>query len=264
MSPWFWLCGVVLSSSESGPLRWDDRDPYSVTVSGYGQFCPVAQALDLVGERWTLLVVREILCGSHRFTEILRGVPLMPKSLLSLRLKTLEEAGLVQRCSRTAGTGFEYHLTEAGRELEPIVFGLGTWGKRWVRHKLTRENLDPNLLMWDVRRRLDPQKLPERSTLVMFWFRDLPAKSSRYWLHVQRPEVELCLTNPGFVIDLEVETTLRTLVAVWMGERACDEALRSGSIELKGPRELARDFPNWLRLSTFASEASVAASCSDP
>lgn len=223
-------------------------------MQGYGQFCPVAQALELIGERWTLLVIRELLCGSHRFNEILRGVPLMPKSLLSLRLKTLEEAGLVQRRARAAGTGFEYHLTEAGRELEPIVVGLGSWGKRWVRHKLSRENVDPNLLMWDVRRRLDWQRLPEKPTLVMFWFRDLPAKSSRYWLHVQRPEIELCLTNPGFDVDLQVETTLRIMAEVWMGERACEEALRTGSIELKGSRELTRHFPGWLRLSTFAAE----------
>ncbi|HMJ55520.1 MAG TPA: helix-turn-helix domain-containing protein [Polyangiaceae bacterium] len=218
----------------------------------YGQFCPVAQALELVGERWTLLVVRELLCGNYRFNEILHGVPLMSRSLLSQRLKTLEEAGLVERHERAAGSGFEYRLTPAGRELEPVVSGLGIWGKRWVRHKLTAEELDPVLFMWDLRRRLDTERLPREPTVVMFWFRDMQAKRSRFWLRVERPEVELCLTNPGLEVMLTVETTLRAMVDVWLGDRKVDEALHSGAIELKGPPRLTRTFPNWLLFSDFA------------
>src|SRR5688572_20033706 len=161
-------------------------------MSSYGQFCPVAQALDLVGERWTLLIVRELLCGNYRFSELLNGVPLMSRSLLSQRLKMLEEASLVERVPRLDGSGHEYHLTHAGRELEPVVMGLGVWGKRWVRRKLSEEELDPVLFMWDLRRRLDLTRLPKARTIVMFWFRDLAAKRSRYWLRAERPEVELC------------------------------------------------------------------------
>jgi DNA-binding HxlR family transcriptional regulator len=220
-------------------------------MSVYGQFCPVAQALEVVGERWTLLVVRELLCGNYRFGEILNGVPLMSRSLLSQRLKTLEDAGLVQRRARAAGNGHEYLLTPAGQELRPIVLGLGNWGQRWA-HRKPADKLDPVLLMWDLRRNLDPHRLPERSTAVMFWFRDQPGKRSRYWLRVERPEVELCLTNPGLEVELTVETTLRTMVDVWMGDRDVGDAIDGGAIALKGTPELTRTFPSWLLLSAFA------------
>ena len=222
-------------------------------MSTYGQFCPVAQALDLVGERWTLLVVRELLCGNYRFNEILHGVPLMSRSLLSQRLKTLEEAGLVERHERTAGSGFAYRLTPAGRELEPVVSGLGIWGTRWVRHKLGVEHLDPVLFMWDLRRRLDVERLPRVPTVVMFWFRDMQAKRSLFWLRLARPEIEICLTNPGLEVVLTVETTLRAMVDVWLGDRKVDEAMKSKAIELKGAPSLTRAFPKWLLLSDFAT-----------
>lgn len=220
-------------------------------MSGYGQFCPVAQALEVIGERWTLLVIRELLCGNYRFGEILHGVPLMSRSLLSQRLKALEDGGLVERQARAAGNGHEYHLTPAGRELQPIVFGLGTWGQRWVRRKPT-DHLDPVLLMWDLRRNLDPERLPRHPTVVMFWFRDQPGKKSRYWIRVEWPEVELCLTNPRLEVELTVETTLRTMVDVWTGDRDVREAISGGEIELKGAPEVTRAFPSWLLLSPFA------------
>jgi DNA-binding HxlR family transcriptional regulator len=220
-------------------------------MSTYGQFCPVAQALEIVGERWTLLIVREILCGNYRFSEILNGVPLMSRSLLAQRLKTLEQAGVVERRARDAG-GFEYRVTAAGRELEPVVSGLGAWGQRWARRRLEAESLDPVLLMWDLRRRLDPERLPECETVVMFWFRDLPSKRSRYWLRIARPEVELCMTNPGLEVALTVETTLRTMIEVWMGDRDAQDAVRAGVIELTGAPRLSRAFPSWLLLSPFA------------
>jgi DNA-binding HxlR family transcriptional regulator len=222
-------------------------------MSAYGQFCPVAQALEIVGERWTLLIVRELLHGDYRFGELMNGVPLISRSLLSQRLKALEEAGLVERRGRATGSGFEYRLTPAGRELEGVVVGLGTWGRRWIRKRLSTEELDPVLLMWDLRRNLDVEHLPREPTLVLFWFRDLPAKRCRYWLRMERPDVELCLTNPGQEVALTVETKIRTLVDVWMGNRSSSEALQSGAIELTGPPTLTRAFPSWLLLSRFAS-----------
>ena len=131
------------------------------------------------------------------------------------------------------------------------MFGLGNWGQRWVRRKPS-DKLDPVLLMWDLRRNLDPRRLPERSTVVMFWFRDQPGKRSRYWLRVERPEIELCLTNPGLDVELTVETTLRTMVDVWMGDRDVRDAVGGGQIALKGAPELTRAFPSWLLLSPFA------------
>jgi DNA-binding HxlR family transcriptional regulator len=227
-------------------------------MSGYGQFCPVAQALDVVGERWTLLVIRELLAGNYRFGEILNGVPLMSRSLLAQRLRSLEDAGLVERRARAAGNGHEYRLTGAGRELRPIVTGLGTWGQRWVRHK-PAEHLDPVVLMWDLHRNLDRGCLPRQLTVVMFWFRDVRGKRSRYWLKIERPVVEVCMTDPGLDVALTVETTVRTLVDVWMGDRQLADALRSGSIDLKGEPALARAFPNWLLLSPFAKVKPAAA-----
>jgi DNA-binding HxlR family transcriptional regulator len=225
-------------------------------MQSYGQFCPVAQALEIVGERWTLLIIRELLCGNYRFNQILNGVPLMSRSLLAQRLRALEESGLVER------KGAEYQLTEAARELEPVVTGLGAWGQRWVRHKIREDDLDPVLLMWDLRRGLHVERLPEQQTLVSFWLRDVEAKRSRYWLNIQKPEVELCLTNPGFEERLHVETTARALVEVWMGHRALTQALRSKAIELSGEPGLVRAFPKWLKLNMFADVPRVAESAS--
>ena len=229
-----------------------------VGMSVYGQFCPVAQALEVVGERWTLLVVRELLNGNYRFGELLHGVPLMSRSLLSQRLKALEEANLIERCARAGGSGHEYRLTQAGEALRPIVDGLGNWGQRWVRRS-PKDKLDPVLLMWDLRRNLDPRRLPDRPIVVTFWFRDLRGKRSRYWLKVERPDVELCLTDPGVAADLTVETTLRTMVDVWMGDRDVRDAIARGQIALDGTPELTHDFPSWLLLSPFAGVERVAA-----
>jgi DNA-binding HxlR family transcriptional regulator len=236
-------------------------------MPSYGQFCPVSQALDIVGERWSLLIIRELLCGDYRFGELLKGLPLISRSLLSQRLKDLEAAGLIERRelaspghAKTSAKGapssrVAYGVSEAGRELEPIVLGLGQWGKRWVQRKFNEEELDPVLLMWDVRRRLDAAHLPEERTLVEFWFRDLSAKKSRYWLDVEPPEIELCLTHPGREVALRVETTLPVMVDVWMGRKKLREAMLSKAIECHGPSRLKRDFPSWLLLNNFANES---------
>jgi DNA-binding HxlR family transcriptional regulator len=222
-------------------------------MTSYGQVCPVAQALQIVGERWTLLIIRELLCGNYRFNQLLNGVPLMSRSLLAQRLRTLEEAGLVERRELGAGrTGVEYRLTPPARELEPIVMGLGVWGQRWARQNVRTADLDPVLLMWDLHRGLHLDRLPQQQTTVSFWLRDVEAKRSRYWLRVKRPAVELCLTNPGFEEDLRVQTTVRTLVDVWMGEKPLAQALRSKAIEVEGAPKLVREFPKWLKLNTFS------------
>ena len=214
-------------------------------------------ALDVLGEKWTLLVVRELLCGSHRFSEIQRGVPLISKTLLSQRLKTLEEARVIERRKADTGAGYDYHLTAAGEELRPIVEGLGWWGRKHAQRELTREELDPGLLMWDVHRRIDTARIPEQETLVQFWFRDMPAARSRYWLRLDKPEVELCVKNPGLEVGLAVETRCRTFTDIWIGERDLRAALRDGAVELRGPPSLRRAFPDWLLLNLFAPSASA-------
>jgi DNA-binding HxlR family transcriptional regulator len=221
----------------------------------YGQFCPVARAAEVVAERWTPLIVRELLMGSHRFSALRRGVPLISPSLLSRRLIELEDAGVIERRGGSEGRNAEYHLTAAGEALRPVIEMLGVWGHQWLRHKLTQEELDPSLLMWDVRRRVDATKLPpsrRERTVVCFELRGVPSKQSRYWLVFDRGEVDLCLKHPGHEHDLSVASHIRDLTRVWLGTLGIGNALREDRLQLSGDRALARSFPRWFGLSSFA------------
>ena len=217
----------------------------------YGQFCPVAKAAEILAERWTPLVIRELLCGSQRFNDLRRGVPLMSPSLLSQRLKTLEDQGLVERRDLEDG-GVEYHLTRAGRALQPVVEGLGAWGKRWVRREVDSDDLDPGLLMWDIHRRLHVDRFPDQRTVLRFELTDMPSKRRFYWLVIDRGKVDICLKDPGFEVDLYIAVDLRTLTEVWLGDLALDKAIRTCALELHGSRRLTRQFRSWLQLSLFA------------
>ncbi|HWM03753.1 MAG TPA: helix-turn-helix domain-containing protein [Actinophytocola sp.] len=218
-------------------------------MRGYGQFCPVAQSLEIVGERWTLLVVRELFSGSHRFNEIHRGVPLMSPTLLTQRLRRLERAGIVER------SGGGYHLTDVGRELWPVVEGLGVWGQRWARDEVRAEHLDPSTLMWDMRRRFDLDAVPDRRVVIEFRFRGVTRGPTGWWLTVTRADVDVCLSDPGFGVDLVVDADLRTMIMVWMGDRPFAEALRTGGVAVTGQPALERAFPGWLRLNVLADVA---------
>lgn len=219
----------------------------------YGQFCPVALASEVLTRRWTPLVIRELLCGNTRFNELRRGVPRMSPSLLSKRLDELEEAGVVARRSRPGRGHDEYHLTRAGEELRPIVEALGTCGRRWISGDLTDEELDADLLMWDVRRRLDPPQNLGGRAVVRFHFTDQPEDQRDYWLVVEDAGlVDLCWKDPGHEVDLVVETDLGTMTGIWVGDFRFSEILRRGEIDLRGPAELRRSFPKWLGLSLFA------------
>jgi DNA-binding HxlR family transcriptional regulator len=224
-------------------------------MDAYGQFCPVAQAAEILTRRWTPLVVRELLCGSHRFNDLHCGVPRMSRSLLARRLGELEEVGIVERRLVGAGERPEYHLTEAGEELRPIIFELGFWGKRWLTRKVSREALDPGLLMWDMQRRILRDRLPPRRVVVSFEFTDAPPHQERYWLILEPEQVDLCLRDPGIESDLRVRSDVRTLAEIWLGELEFLRALREESLSLAGKRELRRSFPGWLGLSVFADPA---------
>lgn len=215
-------------------------------MKGYGQFCPVAQALEVFGERWTLLVVRELLEGSTRFSDLQKGVPLMSRSVLAQRLRALRDAGVVTR------SGATYTLTEAGRELAPIVVACGEWGARWARRKLKNEDVDVGLLVWDMRRRIRVAAIPREPLLVEMDFRGAPLGKQRFYLHFKTTEVELCLTNPGVPVALRVSTTPRAMAEVWLGVVSFGAALAAGSLRLEGPAPLVRAFPSWLELSVFA------------
>lgn len=221
---------------------------------GYGQFCPVARAAEILAERWTPLVVRELLAGSNRFADLQRGVPRMSSALLSRRLKELEHAGIVERRPADRGRGSTYHLTPAGRELMPVVEGMGLWAQRWVRHDLVADdNLDPDLLMWDVRRGVGAAAVASDDRFVVrFEFPGMPSSRRRYWLVFDRGETDLCIRDPGFAVDLAVSAPVRTLIEVWLGHRTIAEASRHGQLAFEGPREHVRAFPDWFALSRFA------------
>ena len=226
-------------------------------TSTYGQFCPVAKAAEIVADRWTPLVLRELLLGSYRFNDLHRGVPLMSPALLSRRLKELERVGVVARRRPPTGTGWEYHLTPAGEELWPVIESLGLWGYRWATREFTRKDLDPSLLMWDIRRRAARDHLPEGHAVVLFEFTDVPGKKRQWWLVFNRGEVDLCLVDPGFDIDLTVSSEIETMAHVWLGKHDLGRALESGEITLLGSRDMVRSFRDWFALSLFARAASL-------
>lgn len=210
---------------------------------GYGQFCPVAKTSELLCERWVPLIVRELLCGSRRFSEIQRGVPMISPALLTKRLRQLEVAGVIER-SQSAHVS-NYVLTDAGWELYPIIEAMGVWGQRWARSQYTASELDPALLMWDMRRMLQPTGLAPSRTVVEFRFTRAPVGKSTYWLVVDEA-IDLCMVDPGQPIDLWVRADLRRLTQVWMGDSTMRDAIDAGEVQLEGPRTLVRRFPDWL------------------
>jgi DNA-binding HxlR family transcriptional regulator len=226
-------------------------------MRGYGQFCPVAIASEVFAERWTPLVVRELFCGSCHFNELLNGLPRIPRSILVQRLRSLETAGVVERRVDKAGRGIEYHLTPAGLELGEVVLRLGDWGQRWAETPVGPKNLDPDLLIWDIHRRLDTDLLPDGRAVVQIDLTGAHTKS--YWLVLERPTASVCWTDPGFDVDLLVRADSVALHRVWVGQLDLAAALRDGRIDLEGPAGLRRGFPDWLKLSVFVERERLSA-----
>jgi DNA-binding HxlR family transcriptional regulator len=223
----------------------------------YGQFCPVAMAAEIVCSRWTALILRELLCGSARFNDIKRGVPKMSPTLLSKRLKELEQAGIIETAEEQGGR--VYRLTPAGEELRPVIVQLGSWGQRWIESKLSLKNLDPSLLMWDIRRNLDPQHLPDKRCTIEFQFPEFDAARRNWWLVVEDSGVDLCYVDPGYDIDLYVRCPLRSMTAIWMGLATMPGEIEEGRLELLGDKGMAATMQQWLKLSPFAKEKRMAA-----
>src|SRR6185436_14549420 len=194
----------------------------------YGQFCTVARGAEVLGELWTPLVVRELLCGSRRFNEIRRGVPRMSATLLTQRLRKLEALGVVAR--RRVDAGWEYHLTPAGEELRPIVVGIGHWGARWIGSRLKRDQLDAGFLMWDIRRFAHMDRFPAgRRTVIQFNFTDAPKGERHWWLVVENRVADLCRDDPGHELTVIVEATVRALTEVWTGDSDPADEIRAGT-----------------------------------
>jgi DNA-binding HxlR family transcriptional regulator len=221
---------------------------------GYQQFCPVAMAAEILCTRWTVLVVRELVAGSTRFNDLRRGVPKMSPTLLSQRLRELERCGIVEREPASGERGvYDYRLTAAGRDLGPLVEALGTWGQRWIQTDAAlRANLDPTLLMWDMRRNLTPEPLPAQRTVIQFTYPDAPRTARLWWLVVsKRGPVDLCMIDPGYEVDLYVSCPVEVMTSIWMGLTTV--AAARGRLEMSGDREVARSMQQWLGLSPFAS-----------
>lgn len=225
---------------------------YSCVMKGYGQFCPLVLASEIVGERWILLVLRELALGSSRFNDIHRGVPRMSPALLSRRLKTLANAGIVER--QRSGARNEYVLTEAGQELVPTIQSLALWSKERLPATLSTERADPDLIMWDMHRRMDLDRMPKSRTVIQFEFTDQPNTKRLRWIVGESDTVDLCITNPGHEVDLFVETDSLTVTLVWYGDIPLDRAIHDGTIELHGPRSLCEAFPSWLQLNMLSEE----------
>lgn len=214
----------------------------------YGQFCPVAMGAEIFATRWTPIVLRELLSGSSRFTDIQRGMPLMSRSLLARRLQELEHAGLVERRAEADGRAPTWHLTPAGEALRPVVVALGDWAHHWLTREIPAHDLDPSLLMWDVRRTVDPADLPGSArTVVQFQFPDARPEHRLWWLLAERGTVELCWKRPAPENQLEVTVLLPDITRVWIGRLAVDEALANGRIRLEGDKTQREAFARWFR-----------------
>lgn len=216
----------------------------------YGQFCPLAQATQLLCERWTLLIVRELIAGSTRFGELQKGVPLMSPTLLSARLKQLIKAGVI-KLDASKGSHV-YQLTSAGLELRPVVELLGAWGHRWARSTLSSEDLDVGLLMWDMRRSIEPAIFPAYRIVVQFEFIDALEGVREWWLISQNGEIDLCLTDNGYEVDIVIKCSVKAMTAVWICQLSFNAAVKQGDIKVMGDPKLASKLQAWLRSSPLS------------
>lgn len=219
----------------------------------YSQFCPIAKAAEVLGERWTILIIRELLLGSTRFSDLQRALSKISPTLLTKRLIQLEDCGLVIRKKLPGQQRTDYHLTAAGRELLPVVTGLGEWGMKWARGQMTDDELDVELLMFDLGRRIDGKQLPGGGHIIQFVFSGL-AKFAQWWIVIEADGTrEVCAENPGKDADMLLRTDLRTMTEIWAGDVELRAAKKDGRLQLSGDPLLIRTLALWLRTGTFAA-----------
>lgn len=225
-------------------------------MAKYGQYCPVAQALELVGDRWTLLIIRDMLTGTQHFNDLQRGLPGLSRGLLSQRLKQLQAFGLVEKQITDSGRqSTAYCLTDAGRDLNGIIHAFLVWGTKWAFGDPSIEQLDPLLLMWWIHNRVNRDRLPEDRTVVQFDF--YGAKSDTFWLVLTPDNVDLCITDPGYDINLLVRADLSTFFKVWLGRITYQQAVDSEQVHVDGLPTLTRAFPDWFAWSPASSVVSA-------
>lgn len=217
----------------------------------YKQFCPVAKASELLGEKWTFLIIREALMGATRFNEFQRGMALISPTMLTKRLNELTENGLMVRKKINMQKGYEYFLSEAGKDLYPVIMQLGDWGMKWARGQMQNSELDVELLMIYLVRSIKPEKLAGNETTIQFNFTDLE-NLKKWWIVVQNDEVDVCLEDPGRDVDVWFNTDLRTMIEVWMGDTTYKKAIRESRLKLLGPPQLTSNVSRWMAYSIFA------------
>lgn len=216
----------------------------------YGQFCPLAQATQLLCERWTLIIVREFIAGSTRFSDLRKGVPLISPTLLSTRLKQLTKSGVIERVSDKGHR--TYRLTQAGKELRPIIEMLGAWGHRWARSDLNNGDLDAGLLMWDMRRSVDASIFPTQRVVVQFEYPDAPEGGKDWWLVSENGDIDLCLNDHGYEVDLVIRCSLKVMTKIWICEQSFNDAVQKREITIMGDPDLAKRLQDWLRTSPLS------------
>ncbi len=227
-------------------------------MSRYGQYCPIAQALEILGERWTLLIIRDMLTGTRHFNDLRRGLPGLSTGLLAKRLRQLQRAGIIEKQALSSGRQTTaYQLTAAGRALEPVIGALLTWGANWAFGDPSPDQLDPLLLLWWMHDHVDRAALPEGRVAIQFDFSG--AKTVRYWLVLSRADVTVCQTDPGYDIDVLVEADLATFFRLWLGRITYQAALAGEGVRVLGVPRLVRAFPRWFTWSPAAPAVRAAA-----
>jgi DNA-binding HxlR family transcriptional regulator len=222
----------------------------------YGQFCPVAKASEIFAIRWTPLIVRELMAGALSFSDIHRGVPLISRAVLVARLRELENYGVIERRPRSGGDGQEYRLTPAGEGLRAVVEALGQWGMVHTRDRIKRSDLDPTLLIWGLRGRVDLSALPNRRTVLRFEFSGVPASRTKFrimWLVLGRSGIDVCMKDPGFAVDLTLRGDIRDYVEVYLGHKKWRDAVGT-ALQFDGDQRIVRALPVWLRFETVSGQ----------
>ena len=216
----------------------------------YGQFCPIAKATEIIGEKWTLLIIRELLMGGSRFNELQRGLSLISPTILSRRLDSLAEHGLVVKKKIPGQRGHEYFPTESCQALLPVIRSLGDWGMVWARSNLTEKDYDVELLMLYLKRSIKPEKLPGRETVIRFNFTDIE-QYPEWWLVSRGDEIDLCVKDPGKDIDVYFTTSVKTMADIWMGDNSYRRAIREGTLKVVGDKALTHNNTDWMKNSIF-------------
>jgi DNA-binding HxlR family transcriptional regulator len=216
----------------------------------YGRFCPVSLASDVLADRWTLLIVRELVLGNTRFNDIARGLPGISRTLLAQRLRHLERKGVIELWPSPTGKGHEYHLTPAGKDLEEVVVTVGRWAVEWLLDEAQPHEVEPVQLTWWMHRRMDEERLPPERVVVQFDYTGPERRS--VWIVVDRGEASVCIQHPGFDADLVVTTTTPALAEVFQGYATWADAVARGAIRVEGPPRLVRALPRWFLWSPFA------------